>query len=160
MACLEHIFRAMLQRTWKCACIPSFRPLSLAKKTFWKWILHKTTFVLHLLHKVWCYSVSCRSIFWSTTTWRTSLFRNGFTPMLESLRIHKQPICPSSASFSNYAVISSEVALWGVTWAYLRDGQDGPLQNHAGVITAIFSLVPRPNPFLQVERIALWFISA
>lgn len=86
-------------------------------------------------------------------------FANAFTPMLESLRIHKQPICPSLASFSNYAVISFEVALWGVTWAYLRDGQDGPLQNHAGVIMAIFSLVLRPNPFLQVECIALWFIS-
>lgn len=159
MACLEHIFRAKLQRTRKCACIPSFRPLSLAKKkarTFWKWILH-TAFVLHLKFDVTLCPVE---VFCGQQQHEEHLsFANAFTPMLESLRIHKQSICPSSASFSNYAVISFEVALWGVTWAYLRNGQDGPLQNHAGVITAIFSLVPRPNPFLQVECIALWSIS-
>ncbi len=70
--------------------------------------------------------------------------------MLESLRIHKQPICPSSASFSNYAVISFEVTLWRVTQAYKSRGQDGPLQTHAGVIKAIFSLVPRLNTSLCI----------
>ncbi len=76
---------------------------------------------------------------------------------MESLRIHKQPICPSSASFSNYAVISFEVTLWGVTRAYQSRGQDGPLQTHAGVITAIVSLVPRPNTFPQVKHFVLHF---
>lgn len=53
-------------------------------------------------------------------------------PMLKSLRIHKQPFRPSSASFSSYALISFEVRE-GETRAYRCSGQDVPARTHAGV---------------------------